>query len=323
MALKSPRFKNNLRLQNASNNNPTLKLGEIGPAVQIVQEALVFLGYPLPKSTKPNGTLDGVYGTETKKAIEAFQRKNNLVDDGIIGENTLAALDAYFIAGPRPVPIPLPKSPPQYELKIHLRSTALAANSKYSDPYTDTFAELLRTGRELMLSNFYTAKNFYKKYNIHLRLLTEDILKLTPEQEKELLKVEVYCRTFGMSTEQQLLYSLGPATGSDEVTAFFIQKMEDIIGAELRGCATYQYTHPVNKNRLPLLIVSQVVPLCTQILAHELGHLLLGPNFSPAHSEDPMNIMYPDQGLLNRPNIVLDDQQVAQIFKSPLLKKIA
>jgi len=316
MALRSPRFKNNLRLQNAFNNNPPLKLGEIGLAVRIVQEALVFLGYPLPKSTKPDGTLDGVYGTETKKTIETFQRKNNLVDDGIMGENTLAALDNYFIASPLPAPIPLPKSPAQYELKIHLRSSALAANSKYSDPNTDTFAETLVTGRSYMMRSFQAARTFYKKYNIHLKLQTEEILKLTPEQEEILSTVRTFCQGQMFSEEQNLLFSFGPPTGLDEVTAFFVYKADDPFMGTLAGCASWGYIRPV-------LLVTHT-PMFTQAFAHELGHLLLGKNFKPNHIvTDPDNLMCVTGGPINRSNLRLNDTQLAQILKSPLLKQIS
>ena len=38
------------------------------------------------------GTADGVMGTKTKRALKQFQRDNNLKADGVIGQQTLAAL---------------------------------------------------------------------------------------------------------------------------------------------------------------------------------------------------------------------------------------
>lgn len=38
------------------------------------------------------GTADGVMGTKTKRAVKRFQRDNNLKADGVIGQQTLAAL---------------------------------------------------------------------------------------------------------------------------------------------------------------------------------------------------------------------------------------
>lgn len=39
-----------------------------------------------------NGAVDGIYGAKTKAAVKAFQRKNGLTADGIVGKKTAAAL---------------------------------------------------------------------------------------------------------------------------------------------------------------------------------------------------------------------------------------
>ena len=41
------------------------------------------------------GQIDGIFGSETKKAVIAFQKKNGLTADGIAGKNTLAAMGIY------------------------------------------------------------------------------------------------------------------------------------------------------------------------------------------------------------------------------------
>lgn len=38
------------------------------------------------------GKVDGIYGAKTKAAVKAFQRKNGLAVDGVVGKKTLAAL---------------------------------------------------------------------------------------------------------------------------------------------------------------------------------------------------------------------------------------
>lgn len=50
-----------------------------------VQRALVRAGFD-------PGPVDGRLGRQTKKAIKAFQRKNGLTADGVIGDKTWAAL---------------------------------------------------------------------------------------------------------------------------------------------------------------------------------------------------------------------------------------
>jgi hypothetical protein len=62
--------------------------------VQAIQQALYDLGFSLPARG-----VDGIFGPETKLAVEAFQKANPpLDDDGVVGRHTMAALDARFAA---------------------------------------------------------------------------------------------------------------------------------------------------------------------------------------------------------------------------------
>ena len=45
----------------------------------------------------PPVTMDGVFGADTRAAVTAFQRKDGLVPDGIVGLNTWNALYETFI----------------------------------------------------------------------------------------------------------------------------------------------------------------------------------------------------------------------------------
>ena len=63
----------------------TLKPGDSGAQVKILQQELAKLGYPV-------GTIDGNYGPATSKAVAAFQRADRLTPDGIVGPPTLLAL---------------------------------------------------------------------------------------------------------------------------------------------------------------------------------------------------------------------------------------
>ncbi|HVQ14130.1 MAG TPA: peptidoglycan-binding protein [Vicinamibacterales bacterium] len=112
MALTSTLFKTNQRLQLAANNNPSMRKGEADhAAVRILQEALVKLGYPLPRSTKATG-FDGDYGDETYGAVYKFQVDKKLPPpaDGRAGKNTLTKMDALLNAGGG-VPAPTPANP--------------------------------------------------------------------------------------------------------------------------------------------------------------------------------------------------------------------
>ena len=108
MSLKNSKFKNNIRLQQISNNKSYMKRGERNKeAVILIQEALVALDYFLPRSTLSNGGMDGDYGKETTQKIKLFQCNNHLYADGIMGKNTLTKLDELLSSiSPSPAPTP-------------------------------------------------------------------------------------------------------------------------------------------------------------------------------------------------------------------------
>jgi sulfite reductase alpha subunit-like flavoprotein len=62
-----------------------LKPGDTGKQVKILQRALNALDF---KVGKP----DGVYGPNTQSAVEQFQSSKGLTTDGIVGQQTLTAL---------------------------------------------------------------------------------------------------------------------------------------------------------------------------------------------------------------------------------------
>jgi hypothetical protein len=63
----------------------TLKPGDTGSQVKILQRALKALGFS-------PGKPDGDYGPSTQAAVERFQVSKNLAEDGVVGPQTLAAL---------------------------------------------------------------------------------------------------------------------------------------------------------------------------------------------------------------------------------------
>lgn len=98
MTISSPRFANVLQLTQAAQNRPPLSVGSRGHGVHLVQFALIDLGYAMPRSMGKNRmSPDGVFGSETKGVVEAFQASSHggpaVKDDGIVGQNTMAKLD--------------------------------------------------------------------------------------------------------------------------------------------------------------------------------------------------------------------------------------
>ncbi len=61
-----------------------LAIGSRGLAVRNLQAALKLAGFAV--------TVDGDFGEQTERAVAAFQRRAGLVDDGVAGPKTLAAL---------------------------------------------------------------------------------------------------------------------------------------------------------------------------------------------------------------------------------------
>lgn len=65
-----------------------LRKGMEGDDVRELQQNLIDRGYDLGK-----WGADGDFGSATENAVKAFQRDNDLVADGIVGEKTWAKLD--------------------------------------------------------------------------------------------------------------------------------------------------------------------------------------------------------------------------------------
>jgi hypothetical protein len=70
----------------------TLKPGDQGTAVKVLQRALAHLGHS-------PGAIDGQYGASTTRAVSRFQRASGLTVDGILGPATLGALTRALETG--------------------------------------------------------------------------------------------------------------------------------------------------------------------------------------------------------------------------------
>jgi hypothetical protein len=89
-----------------------MRIGERGPAVAILQGALIDLGYKMPISTRRTSRPDGKFGSETKDTVYQFQVDHKLRGkDGIAGQETFTELDRLLKAGP-PSPLSPPAPPP-------------------------------------------------------------------------------------------------------------------------------------------------------------------------------------------------------------------
>ncbi len=93
------------RFSDAASGGRTIKLGEQGAAVQVLQQALIALGFSMPVSTQKKGSPDGIFGNETDARVRDFQKKAipNQTPDGKVGPMTLTALDNSLVGKPVPV----------------------------------------------------------------------------------------------------------------------------------------------------------------------------------------------------------------------------
>jgi murein L,D-transpeptidase YcbB/YkuD len=83
-------------LQQAALNGQPLMKGQSNVGVAAVQELLSDLGYRFDVSFR-NRKFDGIFGDETKRNVEVFQRKFALKADGIVGTKTLGVLDRLIL----------------------------------------------------------------------------------------------------------------------------------------------------------------------------------------------------------------------------------
>ena len=108
--LRSPHWAADARLQAAARNKPPLVSGSRGDAVSKLQGALVSQGFELPGSTKPDGSMDGIWGGETLAAVRGFQARETLGADGQAGRKTLGRMDELLLLSP-PGPAPVRTCP--------------------------------------------------------------------------------------------------------------------------------------------------------------------------------------------------------------------
>ena len=81
----SPKSENTMEIQGTAIQTAVLKQGSTGGEVKEVQRRLKLWGYY-------KGSVDGVFGAGTKSAVVAFQKKNGLTADGVVGKSTYKAL---------------------------------------------------------------------------------------------------------------------------------------------------------------------------------------------------------------------------------------
>ena len=104
------------------------KYGSRGSEVTQIQTKLKRWGYY-------NGSVDGIYGTQTQKAVKYFQRKNGLTEDGIAGPATLKAMGIMSSSSASSSN----NSSSSYDSNLNLLSRIIYGESR-GEPYTGQVA---------------------------------------------------------------------------------------------------------------------------------------------------------------------------------------
>ena len=78
-------------LPDPSDSLPMLRRGDKGYYVQKLQSELISRGYSCG-----NSGADGIFGSDTEKAVKSFQKASGLAVDGIVGRNTWNALETHI-----------------------------------------------------------------------------------------------------------------------------------------------------------------------------------------------------------------------------------
>jgi Putative peptidoglycan binding domain len=208
MALTSPRFIASRHLRMVAANQATLSKGARGRSVHLVQQALLDLGYRLPRSTGSAAySPDGVFGDETLAKLKEFQARNGLKDDGVLGHRTLQAL-ARRLPGY------------QHHVRLHYRSIAL--------PKVSFERSLL------------DAQVIFGQYGIKVDYGSGESMLLTPAQMRLFDRIDNDCEWTLSTGEYNELHSLGTRAPDNEILVYQVKALK----AGLLGCGGHAVNRP-------------------------------------------------------------------------------
>ncbi len=105
---------NNIQAIESSYPGSPLRVGSSGSAVRTIQQQLnrIRVNYPaIPAITR----VDGVFGNETRRAVEAFQRIFDLTPDGVVGKSTWYRISYIYVAVKKLAELNSEGERPQYD----------------------------------------------------------------------------------------------------------------------------------------------------------------------------------------------------------------
>lgn len=152
------------------------------------------------------------------------------------------------------------------------------------------------------------AQRLYGRNKIYFETPAPQSVYMNAADFGRLSVVNGECRWNQESSEQKDLFDLVGANDMFGITAVFVSGLQTASGP-LNGCAGHA------AYRAGVMIGSACTPWT---LSHEVGHVLLGANYSPVHTTDASNIMFASSSRFTQAsNPSFDFAQLAQIRSSP------
>ncbi len=162
------------------------KTGSSGSAVKEIQRLL-------NKNLKPSPGLDedGKFGPSTAEAVKEFQKKNKLKPDGVVGSETLAALEGSPVADSSKAGAQAGAIPPDAHTS---RGSFVASQVKENAVSTKILDQIYRyfPKKYQVISAYLSAGDLYWKVNYHwdaMRVWLEyakDNAEMTPDEQRVL-----------------------------------------------------------------------------------------------------------------------------------------
>jgi Putative peptidoglycan binding domain len=152
-----------------------------------------------------------------------------------------------------------------------------------------------------------SAQAVYAQYGIRVEMMNGESLLFSPGDQARFEKVNQECVWDLSVGEFNELHSRGTAAPATDVLVYFVRSFQE----QLNGCGGHARGRPA-------CTVAETGTRWT--VAHELGHVLLGPGFAPVHVSDPRNLMNTTTTTITSMP-TLTARQLAQMRTSPVCRR--
>lgn len=127
------------------------------------------------------------------------------------------------------------------------------------------------------------AEQLYGSNGIYFNVVSEQCTALSEEMALRLAVIDGTCRWNQFSEEQDDLYDAVGGSMFSGILVCFVGSLMKPDGGRLNGCAGHEPAKPT-------AVIGKSATVWT--MAHEVGHILLSPSYSPVHTASSGNIMY-------------------------------